>query len=100
MNGDGIFSSYILMATNSLRLDQNMRSPFLGFLDVQLQIAKMVTDLLSRVNPYLPKDMAGMESIQSLQRELSDYSAEENLRSNNLLLNTQNGINPYHVFLE
>lgn len=88
------------MATESLQINQNIWSPLLGFLNVQLQISKMVTDLLSRMNPYLPKDMVGMESIQSLQRELSDYSAEENLRSNNPLLNTLNGVNPYHAFLE
>jgi hypothetical protein len=88
------------MTSESLRLDQSMRSPFLGLLDIQLQISRSIMDLLARMNPYLPKDMVGLDAITSLQRELSDYSAEENLRSSNPLLNSLNGLNPYHAFLE
>lgn len=88
------------MTANALQFDQNIRSPLLGFFEIQLQISQMVADLLNRMNPYSSKDMVGLESIQSLQKEISAYSVEENLRSNNPIFNTQNGINPYHAFLE
>ena len=82
------------------QLPQNTGSLLLGFWDVQLRICATVVDLVSRVNPFLPKEKMWLDAMAALQREIRDYSAEENLRPSNPLLGLQNGLNPYHLFLE
>lgn len=41
-----------------------------------------------------------LDAMTALQTEIQNYNSEENLVPNNPLLYAQNGLNPYHVFLE
>ena len=57
-------------------------------------------ETLLRVNPFLTREAIGMRILEELQEKLTAYNAEENLRPANIGHRLQNGINPYHTFLE
>ncbi len=89
-----------LQTSVSPQSPKNTGSPLLRLWDVQLRMWAAIIDLISRVNPFISRDTMWLDAMTALQTEIQNYNSEENLVPNNPLLYAQNGLNPYHTFLE